>query len=96
MQIIIDNDTGQILDEAVAKLPSRDARMAMAVRRAEVDKALDPRSAPQPGGPWVVGGWNDMTLTERLHAMTESKTGGAYAEAVEMQARGYAIGDSGG
>jgi hypothetical protein len=43
--------------------------------------------APQPGGPWV-----KMTVSDRIEAMIAAKFGGAYADAVEMQRLGYAVG----
>lgn len=91
MRTLVEEFFNGDLDAAISKLPSRAERTAD--YEAAMNDLLDPRSAPQPGGPWVVGGWNDMTLTERIDAMTEAKQGGAYADAVAMQARGYAIGE---
>lgn len=85
MPYTIDNDTGQILDEAVAKLPSRAERIAR--YESAMNDLLDPRHAPQPGGPWY-----DAPVEVRIANMQAAKHGGAYAEAVEMVERGYAIG----
>ena len=85
MHIIIDNDTRQIIDAAIAKLPTRAAR-SLAYARTMRD-LTDALNAPEPGGPWC-----RLTVAERIEAMTAAKTGGAYADAVAMQERGYAIG----
>ena len=47
--------------------------------------------AYEPGGPWCT-----LSDAERGAAMTEAKTGGAYAEADAMAERGYAVGHHGG
>lgn len=94
-KVIIDQKTGEIVDlaESIRALPRlSDVKMDMAVRKAAVERKLDPRSAPQPGGPWVVGGWEDIPVEVRIANMTAAKTGGAFAEAMEMQERGYAVG----
>jgi len=83
--IIIDNETGRILDEAIRALPRHSQRMA--AYEAALDELLDIRNAPEPGGPWY-----DEPVSVRIENMTSAKHGGAYAEAVAMQERGYAIG----
>lgn len=84
-RIIIDNETGRILDEAIHALPRHSQRMA--AYEAALDGLLDIHSAPEPGGPWC-----GLSVAERIECMIEAKHGGAYAEAVAMQERGYAIG----
>lgn len=86
MPIVIDNDTGSILSGAVSKLQARHERIAD-YNRAMSD-LLDPRNAPQPGGPWC-----EMSVEDRIEAMFEAKYGGAYADAVAGWALGYATGD---
>jgi len=84
-RIIIDNETGRILDEAIHALPRHSQRMA--AYEAALDALLDIRNAPEPGGPWY-----DAPVSVRIENMTAAKTGGAFAEALEMQERGYACG----
>lgn len=86
MAVVIDNETGKILLDAIGKLASRSERTA-AYNRAMSD-LLDPRNAPQPGGPWC-----EMSVEERIEAMFEAKYGGAFADACDMMDKGYAIGD---
>lgn len=85
MAIIIDNETGRILDEAIHALPRHSQRMA-AYDQA-IAELTDIRNAPEPGGPWY-----DAPVEVRIENMQAAKHGGAYAEAVAMQERGYAIG----
>ena len=84
-KIIIDNETGRILDEAIHALPRHSQRMA--AYDAALDGLLDIRSAPEPGGPWC-----GLSVEERIECMTAAKTGGAFADALAMQERGYAVG----
>ena len=83
--IIIDNETGRILDEAIRALPRHSQRMA--AYEAALDELLDIRNAPEPSGLRY-----DEPVSVRIENMTAAKHGGAYAEAVAMQERGYAIG----
>ena len=85
MSLVIDNDTQQIIGSAIGKLPTRSERaLAYARTMRDLTSALN---APEPGGPLC-----EMSVSERIEAMTAAKTGGAYAEAAAMQERGYAIG----
>ncbi len=83
--MIIDNETQDLVLEAIHALPRRSDRvLAYARTMRDLTSALN---APEPGGPLC-----EMSVSERIEAMTAAKTGGAYAEAAAMQERGYAIG----
>lgn len=69
MHYILDNDTGQILSAAVAKLPSRAERSA--AYEAAMSALLSSDAAPQPGGPWC-----DASIDARVASMFAAKYGG--------------------
>lgn len=78
MPYVIDNTTWQIIGEVTRQHIVMAERMIL--RQREV-------KAYEPGGPWY-----DAPVEVRIANMQAAKHDGAYADAVEMVERGYAIG----
>jgi hypothetical protein len=77
MPYIIDNDTGRILSEAVAKISSRAERSA--AYEAAMSALLSSDAAPQPGGPWC-----DAPSDARVANMFAAKYGGLTFDEIQF------------